>query len=59
MINFQVANLDAMKSRLESRDIAVQTKAEWVSEVGRFARIPDPEGNAIALWEPSGHVLDA
>jgi glyoxylase I family protein len=22
--------------------------------VGRFARVHDPEGNAIELWEPTG-----
>ncbi len=34
--------------------IAVETRAEWDSdEVGRFARIHDPEGNPIELWEPA------
>jgi hypothetical protein len=29
------------------------TKPEWDHpDVGRFARIHDPEGNAIELWEP-------
>ncbi|RYG14851.1 MAG: VOC family protein, partial [Caulobacteraceae bacterium] len=29
-------------------------KAEWdaTPEIGRFARIHDPEGNAIELWQP-------
>jgi predicted enzyme related to lactoylglutathione lyase len=32
----------------------VITKAEWeMPEVGRFARIHDPEGNPIELWEPA------
>ena len=34
--------------------IEVVTKAEWdaTPEIGRFARIHDPEGNPIELWEP-------
>jgi len=32
----------------------VTTKAEWdEAGFGRFARIHDPEGNAIELWEPA------
>ena len=32
---------------------------EWDSlEVGRFARIHDPEGNAIELWEPPAAPAD-
>ena len=27
---------------------------EWNSEIGRFARIHDPEGNPVELWEPAG-----
>lgn len=53
MINFRVNDLDAMIGQLEARGIEVTTKAEWDSEVGRFARIHDPEGNPIELWEPS------
>lgn len=55
MINFRVANMDAMRQQLEAAGIAVETNAEWdAPEVGRFARIHDPEGNAIELWEPAG-----
>lgn len=33
--------------------VSVKTRAEWdAPEIGRFARIHDPEGNAIELWEP-------
>jgi glyoxylase I family protein len=53
MINFRVTNLDAMIKQLEAADITVETRDEWDSEVGRFARIHDPEGNAIELWEPA------
>ena len=53
MINFRVVDLDAMIVQLKSAGIEVETREEWDSEVGRFARIHDPEGNPIELWEPS------
>jgi predicted enzyme related to lactoylglutathione lyase len=32
----------------------VITNPEWDGpEVGRFARIHDPEGHAVELWEPA------
>lgn len=53
MINFRVDDLDAAIADLEASGIEVETRAEWDSEVGHFARIHDPEGNPIELWEPS------
>jgi predicted enzyme related to lactoylglutathione lyase len=54
MINFRVADLDSLLARLRAAGIAVIEKAEWNSpETGRFARIHDPDGNAIELWEPA------
>jgi len=54
MVNFRVDDLDAMMARLEASGIAVETRPdEWDSEVGRFCRIHDPEGNPIELWEPA------
>lgn len=54
MVNFRVADLDRMTAQLEAAGIAVETRAEWdMPEVGRFARIHDPEGNPIELWEPA------
>ena len=53
MINFRVADLDAMVAQLEAAGIAVERRDEWDSEIGRFARIHDPEGNPIELWQPS------
>ncbi|MGH6782269.1 MAG: VOC family protein, partial [Sphingomonadaceae bacterium] len=40
--------------RLRAAGIAIITKPEWdaTPEIGRFARIHDPEGNALELWEP-------
>ena len=54
MINFRVTDLDALIAELTAESIAVETRAEWNSEIGRFARIHDPEGNPIELWEPAG-----
>lgn len=53
MINLRVNGLDAMLERLRAAGIEAIVKAEWDSpEVGRFARLHDPEGNAVELWEP-------
>ncbi len=53
MINFRVADLDTMIKQLEAADISVETREEWDSEAGRFARIHDPDGNPIQLWQPA------
>jgi len=54
MINLRVSGLDAMIADLQEAGVEVETRAEWDSpEVGRFARIHDPEGNAVELWEPA------
>jgi glyoxylase I family protein len=54
MINFRVKNLEAMIAQLEAAGIAVIRKEEWnMPEVGTFARIHDPEGNPIELWQPA------
>jgi len=53
MINFRVRNLDAMVAQLRASDIAVKVDTESYPN-GRFARLHDPEGNPIELWEPAG-----
>ena len=55
MINFRVANLQEFISELRAKGIEVEEKEEWNSmpEVGTFARIHDPEGNPIELWQPA------
>jgi len=53
MINFRVHNLDAMVAQLKAADIAVKVDPEKYPN-GRFARLHDPEGNPIELWEPAG-----
>lgn len=53
MICLRVRDLEGMLEQLNAAGIAIVTKAEWdTPETGRFARIHDPEGNAIELWEP-------
>ena len=53
MINFRVGNLDAMAAQLRSAGINVEIDAQSYPN-GRFARLYDPEGNPIELWEPAG-----
>ena len=53
MLNLRVSDLDGLLETLNAAGIAIETRDDWDSpEVGRFARIHDPEGNAIELWEP-------
>jgi len=52
MINFRVRNLDAMAAQLRAAGIKVDA-VEEVYPNGRFARLHDPEDNAIELWEPA------
>jgi len=56
MLNLRVTGIDALIEKLRAAGIDVITKAEWDQpETGRFARVHDPEGNAIELWEmPAG-----
>ena len=46
--------LDDLLAALRAEGVEIITNAEWdaAPEVGRFARIYDPEGNPIELWEP-------
>jgi predicted enzyme related to lactoylglutathione lyase len=53
MINLRVSDIDSLLETLKAAGIEVITKAEWdEGGIGRFARIHDPEGNPIELWEP-------
>ena len=53
MVNLRVTELDRLIQDLSDAGIAVTTNPEWDSpETGRFARIHDPEGNPIELWQP-------
>jgi len=53
MLNLRVDDLDALCATLRAAGIETEQKAEWdMPGVGRFARIRDPEGNPIELWQP-------
>ncbi|GAB3257941.1 VOC family protein [Chitinimonas naiadis] len=52
MLNFRVGNLDAMVTQLTTAGITVKVDPEAYPN-GRFARLHDPEGNPIELWEPA------
>jgi len=52
MINLRVRDLDSLLGRLREAGIAI-TQEQAMEGVGRFARIHDPEDNAIELWEPA------
>jgi catechol 2,3-dioxygenase-like lactoylglutathione lyase family enzyme len=55
MLNLRVDDIDGMIEALTAAGIAVETRAEWDSaEIGKFARLHDPEGNAIELWQMPG-----
>jgi len=51
MINFRVSDLDAMVEELRASNIDVAVDPESYPN-GRFARLHDPEGNPIELWQP-------
>ena len=55
MINFRVTDLKAAIADLKEKGVEVIEKDEWNSmpEVGTFARVHDPEGNPIELWQPA------
>lgn len=53
MLNLRVSDLDGLIASLTASGIEVITKPEWNDpSTGQFARIHDPEGNAIELWQP-------
>lgn len=53
MINLRVTGIDELIAKLREAGITVTTNAEWdTPETGRFARVYDPEGTAIELWQP-------
>lgn len=51
MINFRVRGLDELVLKLRASGIDVTDPEQHPQ--GRFARLTDPEGNPIELWEPS------
>ncbi|MDX6439531.1 MAG: hypothetical protein QOF45_2114 [Gaiellaceae bacterium] len=52
MVNYRVADLDAMLAQLRAAGAEVDDKVEE-QEFGRFGWAVDPEGNRFELWQPS------
>ena len=52
MINYRVADLDAMLSQLRAAGVTVDERIED-SEYGRFGWAVDLEGNRFELWQPA------
>src|SRR5476651_1691858 len=51
MINYRVANLEALVAQLKNEGVTIVDKIED-SDYGKFVHILDIEGNKIELWEP-------
>jgi glyoxylase I family protein len=51
MVNFRVRDLDKIAVQLQSKGIAVKIDPVNYPH-GRFARLQDPEGNPVELWQP-------
>lgn len=52
MVNFRVRDIDKMIAQLRAAGIEVKDPESYPG-IGRFARLHDPEGNPIELWQPS------
>ncbi|AZL59168.1 VOC family protein [Tabrizicola piscis] len=54
MLNLRVDDLPGMIAQLQATGIAVETRPDWDGDgsYGWFARIHDPEGTPIELWQP-------
>ena len=53
MLNLRVDDLDGICTTLLRAGITVTKNPDWdMPGVGRFARIHDPEGNPVELWQP-------
>ncbi len=52
MLNLRVDDLAGMIATLTAAGVLTETRAEWDGPWGTFARIHDPEGNPIELWQP-------
>lgn len=50
MVNWRVADLDALCARLEAAGIPVEPREDY--DYGRFAWIRDPEGHRVELYQP-------
>jgi predicted enzyme related to lactoylglutathione lyase len=53
MINYRVADLEALVEELKKEGVTIVDKIETY-DYGKFVHIIDVEGNKIQLWEPLG-----
>ena len=53
MLNFRVADLEAMLAQLRSAGADVAEETQDMEGVGRFGWVTDPESNRIELWQPA------
>jgi predicted enzyme related to lactoylglutathione lyase len=53
MINYTVADLDAMLAQLRGGGVEVDDLIHEIDGIGRFGWAVDPEGNRFELWEPA------
>lgn len=51
MVNFRVADLDALLAALKAEGCNVMDRTE-TSGHGKFGWVIDPEGNKVELWQP-------
>jgi glyoxylase I family protein len=52
MVNFRVHDINKMVAQLRAAGIEVKDP-ETYDGIGSFARLHDPEGNPIELWQPA------
>lgn len=52
MLNFRVSNLNGLIAQLRDAGIDVSSPEE-MPPIGWFARLYDPEGNPVELWQPA------
>ncbi len=52
MVNYRVADLDALLAALRSEGCDVDPKTQDEG-YGKFGWVMDPEGNRVELWEPA------
>jgi predicted enzyme related to lactoylglutathione lyase len=57
MINYRVANLDALVLELKKEGVTI-TDTVATYDYGKFVHIMDIEGNKLELWEPNDIVYE-
>ena len=56
MINYRVANLEALVEELKANGVTILDEIATY-DYGKFVHILDPENNKIELWEPIDEVF--